>query len=297
MLASSSHFSLLRKLGKIFSNMAGGFEKALKGYLGFLTGTGKSLSTITSYKGDLKVFRAFIEANKLTFEKMQMKDFEAFDAYMVRHGLKTNTRRRKIITARALFRYAHSRKQISLSPGKFVRAPERYEKLPWIPTADQVAEICKQFKEKDELSLRNRLIVLLLLETGMLVSELCSLRFSDIDGIKISVPGKRERELTISKNLARIIESWQTVNTGKYLLPGYNRHGVTTAKMTPRGVELLFVTFANRLKLPKLKPKTLRHYAVLHWLKNNVNETEIQRRIGVNKQYSLHAYKDYLEKQ
>ena len=40
---------------------ATGFEKILQGYLGFLEGTGKSRLTISSYRGDLEVFKKYIQ--------------------------------------------------------------------------------------------------------------------------------------------------------------------------------------------------------------------------------------------
>jgi site-specific recombinase XerD len=36
------------------------YAALVKGYMGFLTGTGKSLSTISSYKSDLELFEKFL---------------------------------------------------------------------------------------------------------------------------------------------------------------------------------------------------------------------------------------------
>src|SRR4051812_47063380 len=111
------------------------FAKLVKGYVGFLQGTGKSLSTIGCYKGDLSLLEDFLAERKKDFYSLTAKDFAAFEYWMEKAGLKMNTRRRKILSAKALVKYAVSRKKMSAVGGvQFVKTPERLERLPWIPT-------------------------------------------------------------------------------------------------------------------------------------------------------------------
>lgn len=267
------------------------FFKMMRGYLGFCTGRGKSLSTVSSYKGDLQLLEKFLRERKKDFFALKAKDFETYVVWMEKQGLKMNTRRRKIITAKSLVKYAVSRKKMS-DAGRvhFVKAPERLERLPWIPNEAQIKVILQRFDLRTPLGLRNRLVVQLLVETGLSLAELCALRWDQL-GSAVEVGGKRPRQLEISAESQEFLRLWRAHNPGKHLFPGFNRHGITSEKMTPRGVELFFKNLAKHSGFKQLKPKTLRHYAIVKWLKENVADKEILLRLGVHPNYSLDAYK------
>ena len=271
------------------------FEKILKGYLGFLEGTGKSRLTISSYRGDLEVFRKFIVGEGINFQSLSRDDFDRYHHFLLKRGLKTNTRRRKLITARSLCRYALSRNKIDLSPAQFIKPPDRLERLPWVPEAVEYEDFLAAFPVKTPIGKRNRLLAEMLGESALSISELCSLSWADIESHCLNVPGKRSRRLELSPMLRQRLEEWRVENSGKFLFPGYNRHGMATERMSPRGVEIMFRVIAERAGYPELKPKTLRHYAILRWLKETVRDVEIQRRLGVSSGYSLHAYRKYLK--
>jgi integrase len=141
---------------------------------------------------------------------------------------------------------------------------------------------------------RNRILVQTILETGLSVAELCSLQWEDLHGAKIKVLGKRARELKLSKELLEELKEWRKLAKGKFLFPGFNRHGLHSPKMTPRGVELVFHGLAQQFALQDMKPKTLRHYAILRWLEAGVKQEEILRRLGVNAAFSLESYRKIL---
>lgn len=271
-----------------------GFHKLVKGYLGFLTGTGKSLSTIRSYQGDLSLLEEFLKRRKKDFYELSAKDFSAYQAWLETEGLRINTRRRKILSAKALVKYAVSRKKLAASAVQFVKAPDRLERLPWIPKPGDWAKIEASLPGKTALSLRNELVVRMLAETGVSLAELCDLRWDAVDGGAIELTGKRPRRLALSPLTLRLLGQWRTQNQGRHLFPGFNRYGVTSERMTPRGVELFFRQLAARTGFRNLKPKTLRHYAIARWLEANVADTEIQRRLGVHPNYSLDAYRKHL---
>jgi integrase len=274
------------------------YASLVKGYMGFLTGTGKSLSTIASYKGDLDLFEKFLAERKRDFYRLQPRDFDGYHYWLEKLGLKTNTRRRKILSAKALVKYAVSRKKVQPSALLYVKAPERLERLPWIPTAPEFEKILAFVELRTLTGLRNWLVVALLAETGLTLAELCGLRWEQVsEGVVSLDTGKRPRSLRISPAVAARLAEWRGKNPGKHLFPGFNRHGITSLRMTPRGVELFFRKLAAGAHFRLLKPKTLRHYRLLGWLREGVPEAEIQKRLGVHPNYSLAAYRKVLERE
>ncbi|MGZ3694508.1 MAG: tyrosine-type recombinase/integrase [Bdellovibrionota bacterium] len=274
------------------------FAKLVKGYVGFLQGTGKSLSTIASYKGDLSLLETFLGERKKDFYQLNAKDFAAYEYWMEKQGLKMNTRRRKILSAKSLVRYAVSRKKVAASSVQFVKTPERLERLPWIPSSSDYSKLLEFVKGETPLSLRNRLIVSLLAETGLSLAEVCALRWDQISGDKLAagVGSKKPRSISLSEKTVVGLDEWRKANSGKHLFPGFNRHGVTSEKMTPRGVELFFRHLSKATGFRSLKPKTLRHYCITTWLRADLPENEIQRRLGVHPNYSLQPYRKFLER-
>src|SRR3990167_5407808 len=101
-------------------------EKLMKSYLGFLQGTGKAFLTVSSYRGDLEVFKNFLMKYSLDFYEIKARDFAIYEQFLRNEGMRTNTRRRKLITAKALYRYAFTRKYITSSPAKFLKTPQRH---------------------------------------------------------------------------------------------------------------------------------------------------------------------------
>jgi hypothetical protein len=55
----------------------------------------------------------------------------------------------------------------------------------------------------------------------------------------------------------------------------------------------MFRSLARRVKLAKLNPKSLRHFAVVGWLKEQVTENEIRSRLGLSPNYSFFLYDRY----
>lgn len=272
------------------------YASLVKGYMGFLTGTGKSISTISSYRGDLDLFEKFLHERKRDFYKLIPRDFDTYQAWLERQGLKTNTRRRKVLSAKALVKYAVSRKKVAQSAILFVKAPDRLERLPWIPTPDEYSQILSVVETRSLTGLRNWLVVQLLAETGLTLAELCALRWDQIGDETITLDtGKRPRKIRIQADSDLRLREWKLRNPGKHLFPGFNRHGITSEKMTPRGVELFFRKIARATGFRNLKPKTLRHFCVVEWLRAGVADAEIHRRLGVHPNYSLLQYRKVLE--
>jgi site-specific recombinase XerD len=272
------------------------YTALVKGYMGFLTGTGKSLSTISSYRGDLDLFEKFLRERKRDFYKLIPRDFDSYQIWLERQGLKTNTRRRKVLSAKALVKYAVSRKKVAQSAILYVKAPDRLERLPWIPNADEFARVLSVIETRSLTGLRNWLVVQLLAETGLTVAELCALRWDQIGDELLTVDtGRRPRKLRIKADTDLRLREWKLRNPGKHLFPGFNRHGITSEKMTPRGVELFFRKIARATNFRFLKPKTLRHYCIVEWLRAGVADAEVQKRLGVHPNYSLALYRKVLE--
>jgi len=270
------------------------YLKLTKGFIGFLSGTGKSLSTVQSYKTDLDLLSSYLKEKKKEFSSLKARDFGAYQVWLEKRGFKMNTRRRKVLTAKALVRYAVSRKKMKSNSVLYVKVPDRLERLPWIPTPSEWKSVRGSLAKDSILDLRNQTILQILAESGLNVAELCSLRRDHVKGSVVEFEGKKSRRIKLNES-AGLLKKWLACHEGKFVFPGFNRHGITSSKMTPRGVELVFRRIARNSGYRHLKPKTLRHFSIAQWLREGVAEEEIRRRLGVHSSYSLELYSKHLE--
>ncbi len=135
---------------------------------------------------------------------------------------------------------------------------------------------------------RNRAIILMLLDTGLRVSELCSLRRADVKAntTEITVIGKggKERSVYLGKTARRALRLY-LVKTGRveddqplFLAEGgYGREG-----LTPQGIRFLMKDLQGKSGVEgvRVSPHTLRHSFAISFLRAGGNLFELQRLMG-----------------
>lgn len=143
-------------------------------------------------------------------------------------------------------------------------------------------------------ALRNRAIVLLLVDTGIRASELCNLKISDVDlknrRVVVFGKGSKERSLPISATTAKAI--W------KYLASRDSDSVHAPLFTTTRGRNLtrhalldLLDRLGQRAGVPHVHPHRFRHTFAIHFLRNGGNAYELQMALGHT---TLEMVKTYL---
>ena len=62
-------------------------------------------------------------------------------------------------------------------------------------------------------------------------------------------------------------------------------------------MELYFRVLGKGSGFRHLKPKTLRHFCIVEWLRAGIAEKEILMRLGVHPSFSLAAYRKVLDRE
>jgi len=274
------------------------FSYAIKSFMGYLEGTQKSAHTIKNYRLDILAFERFIVTrlgSRLT--DVGPADLEAFQNHLKEQGLKTNTRRRKILTVRKFLQYLSNRKKLAPELGKKVPAPHKIERIPLTVSTPTLLDAVRKLSHETVLDARNRAMLWILAETGCLVSELSPLRWVHFTmptrtTASVRIEGKSARVIQISMELFEAVReiSEKSGPVPGALFQGFNKFGSMGAPITSRGVELLVKTLAPRLGFPELTPRTFRHSATIHWFEQGINRREIQERLGLKTDYAFRAY-------
>lgn len=292
--------------------MSTSFEKSKKTFLGFLAVRGKSKNTLKNYSSDLASLKQFCTDKNLNFQKLSLQDLENYHFMLQSLGLKPNSRRRKVLTAKVFISYLSKRKStISRVGSERWIPPERMERPPKIfaehllkPIMDDLQKQCASHP----VCFRNRALILLLKESGMLVSEALNLRFQDVERLsfsskaKVTITGKRGRFIEIENEAFEALEDlkknlqaqFHNEKNNLHFFYRYTKSNATREKITVRGVELLFKEFSKRYHIQPFHPRTLRHFFILKQLQNKKTSTEIMKMLGLKTAYSLKNYETLL---
>lgn len=268
--------------------------------MGHLEGTQKALHTIKNYRSDLRSFENFLKSglsrSPVSLADVTQMDLEKFLGFLKAQGFKTNTRRRKLLTIRKMLRYLTRRDKLRIDVADHLPAPSKMERLPLTVSLSELVTQIRSLPHDNEIHARNRALLWTLAETGALVSEVSQLKldhWSVTDqGVRVRIEGKSPREIPVSRELFEATRDLKLSEKGKgWLFPGHNKFGALGAPMTPRGIELLVKSHAERLGTPMLTPRTFRHSAVLHWHSQGLEQKAIQERLGLKTDYAFRTYR------
>ena len=237
-----------------------GFLKYLRYELNY------SAHTVLSYSNDLHQFSSFLTGGEKEFDpcSVTVADVRSWMLYMSKSGYAARTIRRKIQSLRAYYRHLLK---------SFVRENGM----------DSVLD--SEFDKEDFESVRDRLVVTMLYETGIRRAELISLKKSDVNTIscELKVHGKRNKDRVVPfggelKNLLQLYmrlreqlpENWRPelflTKKGNPLYPSLVYKVVTEA--------LSAVTSAKR------SPHTLRHSFASVLLNNGADLNSVKEMLG-----------------
>ncbi len=276
------------------------FPYALKSFMGYLEGTKKSVHTIKNYKLDILSFETFLRkeypGKQIDLEKISRDDLERYRDILKEKGLKTNTRRRKLLTVTQFLGYLAKRKKLPAELGQKMATPHKIEKIPFTVSAVQLKESILKLPHGTILEARNRALLWALAETGCLVSEVTQLRYENwmlsSDGCPyVQIRGKLKRSVPVSMELFQTIRDLKSgVKDSPWIFLGFNKYGSLGAPITPRGVEMLVKLYGPRMGFAELTPRIFRHSIILKWFEDGVSQLQIQERLGLKTTYAFRSY-------
>ncbi len=280
------------------------FPAALKSFVGYLEGTQKSAHTIKNYRLDLLSFRDFLEDIKdeapRKLANLTPKEVERFHDHLKAQGLKTNTRRRKLLTVQRFLGYLSNRNKVPMELARRLPTPHKIERVPSTVPFDALLEAVRALPQETVLDRRNRALLWTLTETGCQVSEVGLLKFSHFKRLPsgegaVEIPGKAIRTLPVSDELVSVVEQLKSgapsgPSGERWVFEGFNKFGSLGGPISSRGVELLVRAYGARLGFPNLVPRTFRHSVVLHWYRQGLKAEQLRERLGLKTDYAFRVF-------
>ncbi|GAA0891765.1 tyrosine recombinase XerC [Fulvivirga kasyanovii] len=249
-----------------------------------------SKHTITSYENDLSQFEEFIQSNfpEITAGTANHGVVRSWIVSLVDGGMDARTVNRKIACLRSFYKFLLRREHIVKDPMLKIRVLKTNKQLPQFVQENDITRLLDQCEFSPDFSgSRDRLILELLYGTGIRLSELISLKTTDINFTNrtLKVLGKRNKERVIpfSVSLERVIEQYLAAknsqglqNAGGELLVTDNGEACYPMVIyrTVKKYLNLFTTIEKR------SPHVLRHTFATHLLNKGAELNAVKDLLG-----------------
>jgi len=245
-------------------------EELVELYVAHLLARNRSPRTVKTFRSFLKKFVEHLNGKKVS--EASTWDVDAFLAKLRASGYKERSIYTAAVAVKRFMEYFGLKENL-----KGFELPKRPSELPRYLTPEEVQAIINAAD-----NLRNKLIVSLLFCTGMRVSELVSIRVSDVDleegSIRVRGKGGKERVVFFdSRSRQLLAEYLPTVKGCEYLFPAKGGEG----HMHYVTVERVIRRLARAAGLKKrVTPHVLRHSFATISLAKGMDVREIQELLG-----------------
>ncbi|MEJ5202934.1 MAG: tyrosine-type recombinase/integrase [Anaerolineales bacterium] len=269
--------------------MSATLSTAIEEFIEFKKAERLSKSTLIDYAYTLKKFSAVIgdDFNVASISSKQIVHYLA--------SLQVSKKRVKNIytTLSSFFRWAVAEGYCRTNVVRSIRPPKP-EKRPISPfTRDQIIRMLdatefsipysRPGKRTCQNTLRHtkrdRLIILILLDTGIRASELCGLRVCDItpEGLYVRGKGSKDRIVPISEEVRKVLLDFVGPQNSPNAVVFQTELG---NPLTPNSLRLIICRIANRAKVANAHPHRFRHTFAINFLRNGGDPFSLQMILG-----------------
>lgn len=263
----------------------------LKSYQSFLKiERGLSKNTIANYTLDIEKLCLYLEQNALAISPIKITEetIQQF-IYSISKEVNARSQARIISGLKSFFSYLIFEDYRTDSPMELIEAPRLGRKLPDTLSVQDIDNLIAAIDLSKPEGERNRAIIETLYGCGLRVSELVSLKISDLffdEGfIKITGKGDKQRFVPISEVTQKYILLYRNlIRSQLQIQKGFedtlflNRRG---KQLTRAMIFTIIKELAVSINLNKvISPHTLRHSFATHLLENGADLRSIQLLLG-----------------
>jgi integrase/recombinase XerD len=265
-------------------------EKLVSVFEETLVADGKAPKTVESYTGDIRAFLEWLESKGNIFTgNLKRFHITSYRSYLVQNNYEINTINKKINSLQSFNQYLMesnylTEKIVDLKKDK-VKLAAGSEKEVEVFTDGEIEKLLFYIQSEEVLS-RDRLIVLLLLYTGVRVSELVNVKLRDIDLLSMNLTiawgkGGKRREVPLKGEVIEAIKEYLQGERkdNKFVDSEYLILTNRSAKMDRDAVNKLLERMESKLSI-RMHPHKYRHTFCTRLLKRGVELTTVAKLAG-----------------
>lgn len=260
----------------------------------------KSLSanSIEAYLTDLEKLTRFVESEGKGYTDITYQDLQQFVAQLHDIGIHPRSQARIISGIKSFYRFMLLDEYITVDPTELLESPKIGLKLPEVLTVNEINDILDSIDLSLPEGQRNRAMLEVLYSCGLRVSELTSLRYSDVyfdEGfIKVEGKGSKQRLVPISDTAIREIKNYLLDRNLVAVKKGYEDILFLSRRGTKLSRIMVFHVIKQQTEMAGVKknvsPHTFRHSFATHLLEGGANLRAIQDMLGHEKITTTEIY-------
>lgn len=242
-------------------------------------------STIESYTLDLQKFCEFVGKNE-DLLKVTEEDIVKY-LTVLKNNLNVRSVNRHISSLKSFYKFLLEDGKIEVSPLENINVLKISKSLPKYLTVEEVDKLL-DFPLVNAFDYRNKAMLEVMYASGLRVSELVSLEYSNVDLynaiIRVKGKGKKDRIVPIGETASYYLKLYVENYRNKLLIKQnynelfLNNHGKPISR---HGFNFILENIKNKTGIEKeLTPHVLRHSFATHLLEGGADVRSIQEMLG-----------------
>ncbi len=264
-------------------------EQAIDQFVAYLHNIKEtSTNTELSYRRDLKKVIAFLHARNLTeWVDVSEETLKDYITSMGEQHFAAATISRNIASIKALFHFMAQEGIVKKDITDGLKAPKIEKKIPEILTMDEVIRLLEQPSGNSHKEIRDKAMLELLYATGIRVTELITLKVSDVNlpmSFIICRDAHKERVIPFGKAAKEALVRYLT-EAREQMIEDKSSDilfcNFSGAPMSRQGFWKLIKFYAKKAGITAdITPHTLRHSFAAHLVENGADLRSVQEMLG-----------------
>ncbi len=249
-----------------------------------------SLKTVQSYRTDLHQFESHLQALGFQNDMHQasLDEIRSWIVELMDKGIQPRSIHRKASALRHYFRFVIKEGRLTHNPTDALVLPKMKKPLPVFVDQDAMESLLDEYPfSEDFAGKQDRLILEMLYDTGMRLSELVGLADNDIDldrqRVKVIGKGSKERLIPLANSIQPLIQEFISLRNSTFGKEDHEAFFLTKKgeKLYPKFVYRLVNKYLSYVtSVRKRSPHVIRHSFATHLLSKGADLNAIKELLG-----------------
>lgn len=256
--------------------------------------------TVTAYGRDLEDFREYLAVQYETddFTEAESPMVKSWMVFLLEKGIAPRSINRKVVSLRTFYRWCMKEDLLKVSPVDSIVAMKTPKRLPQYVDEGSMTELLDRVMHGDDYEgIRDRVIIDLLYQTGMRLSELTGLKRGEVSRSmqQIRVLGKRNKEriIPLGRQMTQRLQAFAAIRDAAFGAdPSISLFLTTRGKpIYPKFVyRLVQRSLAEVTNLSKKSPHVIRHSFATAMLNGGADINAVKELLGHSSLASTQVY-------
>lgn len=250
-----------------------------------------SNNSVEAYVRDVEKFISFLDFKELSQEPsdINLNILRDFLIWISEFGINSVSQARIVSGLRGFFKYLLIENVIKVNPAELLELPKVGRKLPSVLSVNEIDSLIASIDLSTPEGERNKVLLEIMYACGLRVSELISLKISDLffnDGfIKVTGKGDKERIVPVGSVTLKMLTVYlQKIRVHLPIVKGNENYVFLNRRGKKLSRQMVFIVLKNlALKAgitKKISPHTFRHSFATHLVEGGADLRAVQEMLG-----------------